>query len=78
LRSPETKGIHKAIIRIPPNTLMARYYAIGFGLWKNATVFDLPNPALSLSVEPSPSGPYLHENTREGLVNVNCAWHILK
>ena len=78
LRSPDTKGRHKALVIIPPNTFLARHYGIGFGLWKNSTVYDLPNPALAIMVEPAPTGPYSHENTREGLVSINCAWHIIQ
>jgi ABC-type polysaccharide/polyol phosphate transport system ATPase subunit len=74
--SPDTKGQHRAIVRIPPNTLMARKYGISIGLWKHSTVFDHANPALVVSVEASPSGPYSHENAREGLVNIRCDWNI--
>ena len=78
LASPNTKGQYKALVTVPSNTLMARNYGISIGLWKNSTVFDHANPALAVSVEASPSGPYSHENTREGLVNIiNCDWKIL-
>ena len=77
LASPNTKGQYKALVTVPSNTLMARNYGISIGLWKNSTVFDHPNPALAVSVEASPSGPYSHENSREGLVNINCDWKIL-
>ena len=74
LRSPHIKGRYTAIFKVPPNTLMARYYHVGFGLWKNSTVFDFHNPALAVAVEPAPNGPYSHENVREGLININCNW----
>jgi lipopolysaccharide transport system ATP-binding protein len=78
LLSPDKKGRYKAFVKIPPNTLMARHYGISIGLWKNSTVFDHANPALALAVEPAPSGPFSHENNREGLLNVKCDWNILK
>jgi lipopolysaccharide transport system ATP-binding protein len=77
LRSPDRKGRYKATFKVPPNTFMARHYGISIGLWRNSTLFDHPNPALNFSVEPSPSGPYSHEGTRDGLVNVNCDWTFL-
>jgi lipopolysaccharide transport system ATP-binding protein len=76
LRSPDKKGTHKAIFIIASNTLMARHYGISIGLWKDSTVFDHPNPALSLSVESAPSGPYSHQNTREGFVNIPFEWKL--
>jgi lipopolysaccharide transport system ATP-binding protein len=78
LCSPDKKGRHKAFVTTPLNTLMARRYGISIGLWKNSTVFDHANPALALAVEPAPSGPFSHENNREGLVNVKCDWNIIQ
>jgi len=78
LLSPDKKGRYKAIFKVPANTFMARHYCIGFGLWRNSTVFDLPNPALKFSVEASPSGPYAHESSRDGFVNINCDWTFLQ
>ncbi|MBV9828890.1 MAG: ATP-binding cassette domain-containing protein [Alphaproteobacteria bacterium] len=77
LRSPNTRGKHNATIRVPPNTLMAKDYGVSVGLWYNSTVYDHANPAVILSVEASPSGPYSHEQEREGLANVIFEWNML-
>jgi lipopolysaccharide transport system ATP-binding protein len=77
LRSPDKQGRHRAKFQVPAHTLMARHYAVSIGLWKESTVFDHPNPALKFSVEPAPSGPYSHQSTRDGFVNIKCDWHFL-
>ena len=77
LESPDKKGRFKAIFTVPAHTLMARHYTISIGLWKDSTVFDHQNPALTISVAAAPSGPYSHTDSRQGLVNVPCNWTFL-
>jgi lipopolysaccharide transport system ATP-binding protein len=74
LKSPDSKGRHKAYFTVPPHTLMARHYTVSIGLWDASTLYDHQNPALSFSVEAAPTGPYSHEASRAGLVNVPCQW----
>jgi lipopolysaccharide transport system ATP-binding protein len=78
---PSDAGSYQAIFAVPPNTLMAKHYAVSVGLWispsgGNSQVFDHVNPALRFSVEPASLGPYAHQQTREGLVHIpTCSWH---
>jgi lipopolysaccharide transport system ATP-binding protein len=74
LKTPDLQGHHKAIFRIPADTLMARHYTVAIGLWRESTIYQHVLPALNIEVEPGPSGPYSHESTRAGLVNVTCEW----
>jgi lipopolysaccharide transport system ATP-binding protein len=82
LHIPEESGHRKAVLRIPPNTLMARHYIVSLGLWVtpsggSSTVFDRQDSALSFSVESGPGGPYGHQATRDGLVHIDhCKWII--
>jgi lipopolysaccharide transport system ATP-binding protein len=74
--SPSKEGRYKAVFSVPSNSLLARAYGVSIGLWRDSTVFDHANPALKVSVEPAPTGPYAHQNSREGFVNINCQWNI--
>jgi ABC-type polysaccharide/polyol phosphate transport system ATPase subunit len=75
-RIPEEAGHYKAVFRIPANTLMARNYGVSIGLWSGSVVYDHANPALRIAMEAAPIGPYSHEGTREGLVNIPCGWQL--
>ena len=74
LKTPYESGYHKAIVRVPPNTLMAHHYMVSIGLWKGAHVYDHVIPALSLGVEPAPDGPYSHESAHTAIVQIACQW----
>ena len=73
-RSPDKKGRYKATFTVPPNTFMARSYYVSIGLWRESVVFDHPNPALQFIVEKVPRGPYSHQSSRDGLLNVKGVW----
>jgi lipopolysaccharide transport system ATP-binding protein len=77
MASPDRKGRYKALFIVPPNSLLARRYAVSIGLWRGSVVFDHPNPALAFSTDPAPSGPYSHQDTRDGMVNIHCTWELL-
>jgi lipopolysaccharide transport system ATP-binding protein len=72
--TPSEQGVHRRIFRIPPNTLMALNYSIAIGLWRDSTSFHHVLPAMSMVIEPAPTGPYAHQSTRAGLVNITCSW----
>jgi lipopolysaccharide transport system ATP-binding protein len=74
LKTPDTKGSHKGLFRVPPNTLLARHYVVSVGIWKDGVSFDHVIPALTFAPQAGPSGPYAHEATRDGLVHAKCEW----
>jgi len=78
LMSPSGTGHHRAIFKIPANRLLSRTYVVSVGIWKHSTVFDHVIPALSFFVEAAPVGPYSHQSTRDGFVNMECNWEGLE
>jgi lipopolysaccharide transport system ATP-binding protein len=82
VKIPEKKGKFKAIVRVPPNTFLARHYIVSIGLWKptpgaRSIIFDHQETAMKLIVEASPKGAYAYQETRDGLIHTICDWKIL-
>ena len=78
LETPQTVGQHRAVISLVANTLLARTYHISAGLWRESVSFHHVLPALALTVEAAPEGPYSHQSTRDGFVHINLEWKDLK
>jgi len=73
---PSRAGMYEARIVIPQDTLLAGEFHLATCLWNQAEIFDLQEPALSLTVDPGPSPLYVSGQERKGFVQVACDWTI--
>ena len=73
---PSTAGLYEARIVVAQNTLLAGEFHLATCLWNQGEIFDLQEPALSLTVDPGPSPLYSGGQERKGFVQVSCDWRI--
>lgn len=78
VESPSAAGDYEALVRVPPDVLLAGRYTVALCLWGPGGIFDYPDSAFSFRVEPGVSPAYRVDGAREGLVQVLCGWDVRK
>jgi lipopolysaccharide transport system ATP-binding protein len=73
---PSQPGRYRARVTIPGGVLLAGEYHLSVCIYTQGEVYDLQEPALSLTIEQGPSQLYSNGYWRKGLVNVPCRWHV--
>jgi hypothetical protein len=76
LELPTAAGQYMARAVIPADTLLAGEFQLAACLWDQGSILDFQEPALSFTVYPGPSPPYLQGLDRRGFVQVPCRWTI--